>query len=588
MTVGSRLRRWRDVLHLVRGEVTGYVGVRLAEVLGLVLFGAVMNALAPLALKWIVDGLTGQGTVGASVPLLVALYAFSQWLARSSAEVRALRYARAERRILRTLSERMFAHVLRLPMRFHLSRQTGAVSQTIDNALDGMRLILHHLVLTVLPVCAELTVAAAVLARLDQPVFIALFCIAAVCYAVLFGRSADGIAASARQAAAARVAAGAVMTDGLLNCEAVKSFGAEGPISGRAARALEHSERAWIAFHRRYTANGLAVAAIFAMSLTATLVLALHGVRARRLTVGGFVLVNTYMLQLVRPAEMLGFAVQGFAQGTAMLDKGLALLTEIPEPAAGAPLRSGSPGALEFERVSLAYEPGRAALEDVSFALAAGSTLGIVGQSGSGKTSIARLLLRLVEPDGGVIRLDGVPIAEIAPEALRDAIAVVPQDVVLFDDTIEYNIAVARPQARREDIERAVRLAQLEELIRSLPQGRDTRVGERGVQLSGGERQRIAIARAALRRPLIYVFDEATAALDSRTEQRILEALHTLSRSATTLLIAHRLASIRHAERIVVLHGGRLVESGSHEALLCIGGHYAALWHAQHSDAAAA
>ena len=319
MILGSRLQRWRDVCSLLRREVTPYVRARLAEVLLLVLFGALMSGLAPLALKWTIDALDREGHVPLSAGILIGLYAFSQWLARSGAEVRALRYARAERRILRTLSERMFAHVLRLPLRYHLSRQTGAVSQTIENALEGVRMILHHLVFTVLPVGAELTVAAVVLARSGQLLFLMMFCAAAACYVVLFGRSAAQIAESAREAAAARVAAGAVMTDGLLNYEAVKSFGAEGLMAGKVARALKRSEQAWLAFHRRYTANGLAVAGVFALFLVVTLACALRSVRAGQMTIGGFVLVNTYMLQMVRPAEMLGFAVQGLSHGSALL-----------------------------------------------------------------------------------------------------------------------------------------------------------------------------------------------------------------------------------------------------------------------------
>ena len=345
MSPASRVPRWRSVLRLLRGEMTPFVRIRLAEVLLLVMLGAVMSALAPLALKWIVDGLVGQGRIPLSAGILIGLYAFSQWLARASTEIRALRFARAERRILRTMSERMFAHVLHLPLRFHLGRQTGALSQTIDNGLEGVRMILHHLVFTVLPVGAELSVAAVVLARLDQPVFLVLFCAAAVCYAVLSGRSAGRISASAREAAAARVSAGAVMTDGLLNYETVKSFGAEGLIAGKAARALERSERAWLTFHRRYTSNGLAVAGVFALFLTATLLYALRDVQAGGLTVGGFVLVNTYMLQLVRPAEMLGFAVQGFAHGAALHEKALGLFAEPPETAGGERLERSTPGA---------------------------------------------------------------------------------------------------------------------------------------------------------------------------------------------------------------------------------------------------
>ena len=588
MTSLSRRQRWRDAVEVVRAEVTPYVARRLVQVLSLVVFGAAMNAVGPLALKWLIDGVSGQRPVRLAVGVLVGLYAGSQWLGRSSAELRALQYARAERRILRTLNERLFAHVLCLPLRYHLTRQTGAVSQTIENGLEGVRLILHHLVFTVLPVCAELMLAGFVLYRLHQPVFLGLFSGAALCYAVVFGRSARHIGDSAREAAATRVAAGAVMTDGLMNFETVKAFGAESLVRGKAGRALERSEAAWIHFYRRYARNGLAVAAVFAVFLAATLTYAVRAVHAGSLTLGGFVLVNTYMLQLVRPAEMLGFGVQGFAQGAALLEKAMVLLSVVPESVSGAPVPRTLDGGIEFDRVTLRYAPGRAALESLSFTVGAGATLGIVGESGSGKSSIVRLLLRLVEPESGVIRLGGLALTEVSPGALRGAIAVVPQDVVLFDDTIEFNITVAKPQASRAEVEHAVRIAQLEEFIAALPERYDTVVGERGVRISGGERQRIAIARAALRHPLVYVFDEATSALDSRTEQAVLTRLRAAAGSATTVLIAHRLASVVHAQCILVLQGGRVIECGRHEALLQAQGRYAALWAAQHPGAAAA
>ena len=588
MTSLSRRQRWRDAVEVVRAEVTPYVARRLVQVLSLVVFGAAMNAVGPLALKWLIDGVSGQRPVRLAVGVLVGLYAGSQWLGRSSAELRALQYARAERRILRTLNERLFAHVLCLPLRYHLTRQTGAVSQTIENGLEGVRLILHHLVFTVLPVCAELMLAGFVLFRLHQPVFLGLFSGAALCYAVVFGRSARHIGDSAREAAATRVAAGAVMTDGLMNFETVKAFGAESLVRGKAGRALERSEAAWIHFYRRYARNGLAVAAVFAVFLAATLAYAVRAVHVGSLTLGGFVLVNTYMLQLVRPAEMLGFGVQGFAQGAALLEKAMVLLSVVPESVSGAPVPRTLDGGIEFDRVTLRYAPGRAALESLSFTVGAGATLGIVGESGSGKSSIVRLLLRLVEPESGVIRLGGLALTEVSPGALRGAIAVVPQDVVLFDDTIEFNITVAKPQASRAEVEHAVWIAQLEEFIAALPERYDTVVGERGVRISGGERQRIAIARAALRHPLVYVFDEATSALDSRTEQAVLTRLRAAAGSATTVLIAHRLASVVHAQCILVLQGGRVIECGRHEALLQAQGRYAALWAAQHPGAAAA
>ena len=583
-----RQGRWREAAWLIKGEISPYVARRLGAVLLLVVFGALMNAVAPLALKWIIDGLRSHGRVPLGAMVLVGCYAGSQWLGRSSAELRMLRYAQAERRILRTLNQNLFVHVLRVPLRFHLDGQSGAVNQAIENGLDGVRLILHHLVFTLLPVCTELLLVGWILSRLHEPVFLVLFALASVSYAILFGVSAARIAESAREAAEARVASGAVMMDGLLNFETVKAFGAEGQVSDKARGALETSEQAWVRFYRRYAHNGLAVALVFALFLTGTMMFALRAVHAGALTVGGLVLVNTYMLQLVRPAEMLGFGVQGFAHGVAMLDGALDILAVAPETGVGLRLPNCARGMLEFEHVTLRYGPGRVALEDVSFTVPAGATLGVVGQSGSGKSSIVRLLLRLMEPDAGVIRIDGMAVSDLAPSVLRESIAVVPQDVMLFDDTIEYNIAVGRPQTTRGEVERAARLAQLESAIATMPEGYGTIVGERGLRLSGGERQRIALARAALRRALVYVFDEATAALDAGMERAVLAGVRALSAQATTVIIAHRLESVVHADRILVLHAGRVTESGTHEGLLRAGGAYAALWQAQHRGAAAA
>jgi ATP-binding cassette subfamily B protein len=279
----------------------------------------------------------------------------------------------------------------------------------------------------------------------------------------------------------------------------------------------------------------------------------------------------------------MGRAVQVITQGLGMLDRMLQLFREPPERLDdndGDPAAAGR-GELEFDRVRLSYRSERTILNDVSFALPAGRTLGIVGASGAGKSTIVRLLVRLVEPDGGRILLDGIDIATIPLQTLRRAIAIVPQDTVLFNDTLAYNIGLGRPGSSRKDIERAARLAHLDELVKRLPEGLETRVGERGIKLSGGERQRVSIARAALKRPRIYSFDEATSSLDSRTEREILQNLREISQRCTTLVIAHRLSTVVHADEIVVLHEGMIVERGTHEQLLRSQGRYAALWKAQ-------
>ena len=586
----SGLAGLREIFHLVWTEASRFVKVRLSVVLALVIIASVLTALGPVALKLVVDGFTGQ-TKGTSVSplLLIGLYVLSQWLARAIGEIRGLIYARAERRMFRALSERLFAHLMQLPLRFHLDRQTGAVSQTLDNGLQGYQMIQHHLVFTFLPVTAELGTIIVVLMRSAHPIFLVLFCGALVCYAAAFTYAAITLSGPAETASAAHVDANAAMTDGILNYETVKYFTAEAIVQEKVSQALWRTEAEWVRFFRRYAFNGLVVATIFAVFLGATILYAAHEVGGSRMTVGDFVLVNAYMLQVVRPVEMLGYAMQGLSQGVAMLKKMLALFRETPEPQRSddrVPL--GGPGELEFENVVLSYPSQRAVLKGVSFKIPAGKMLGIVGASGSGKSTIVRLLVRLFEPDSGRILLGGIPISALSLAKLRRSIAVVPQDTVLFNDTIGCNIAFGKALSAHEDIEQAAKLAHLHAFIMSLPDKYNTRVGERGVKLSGGEKQRVSIARAAIKRPRIYVFDEATSSLDSNTEREILRNLQEMSRFSTTLVIAHRLSTIVHADEIVVLENGTIVERGTHASLLRENGRYAALWQTQQQGPVAA
>ena len=484
--------------------------------------------------------------------------------------------------MFRTLSERLFGHVMRLPLRYHLERQTGAISQTLVNGLEGYQMIVHHLVFTFLPLLVELGTTSVILLGLKQPIYFVLFSGAVACYTVAFTIAAIRVAAAATQASTAHIDAAASMTDGVIALETVKFYAAEEIILQRVSQALIRTETEWIAFYRRYAMNGLVVSAIFGGFLLATVLVAARQVQAGQLTLGGFVLVNTYMLQLTRPVEMLGYAMQAFSQGTAMLTKMLELLRQVPEPQqeSDSCLTSG-PGELHFQNVSFSYNSDRPILKHLTFTVLPGRTLGIVGVSGGGKSTIVRLLVRLLEPTNGRILLDGEPVSELSLEKLRQAIAVVPQDTVLFDDTLLFNIGFGKPGSTFEEIQAAARRAHLHEFIDRLPEGYATRVGERGVKLSGGERQRVAIARAALKNPRIYVYDEATSSLDSRTEQEILENLREISKFSTTFIIAHRLSTVVHADEIVVLDNGSIAERGSHAALLKEGGRYAELWRAQ-------
>jgi ATP-binding cassette subfamily B protein len=595
--LNARLGILREVWALVWSQADGFVKARMTIALLLITAASALTALGPLALKLLVDGLTGPVMPPAlSIGLLVCLYVFSQWLARSVGEIRGLIYARAERRMSRTLSERLFAHILRLPLRFHLNRQTGALTQSLTNGLQGYQMVLHTVVFSILPVASELGTVVVVLAKLGQPTFLGMFCAAIVCYVIVFSYAAHRTRKAARSASAAQVESTGTMTDGILNYETVKYFAAEPIVEGKVSGALVQSEVEWVRFYRQYAVNGLLVATIYAAFLGATIWYAAQEVQGARISIGTFVLINTYMLQIVRPVEMLGYAVQSLSQGVAYLDKMLELFREKTEPGFVPPREAlqsapsspqgaaGRVGELEFRDVCLAYRADRSVLKGVSFKLSAGHTLGIVGPSGSGKSTVVRLVARLLEPDRGTILLDGVPIQEWSLRELRESIAVVPQDTVLFDDSIGYNIGFGRPGSSQEDIEEAARLANLHDFILSLPEQYATRVGERGVKLSGGERQRVSIARAALKRPRIYVADEATSSLDSQTEGDIVKNLEEVSRNTTTLVIAHRLSTVVHADQIVVVDAGVVAERGTHASLLAQNGRYAALWRAQHQE----
>ncbi len=578
-----------EIMGILWSDADRFVRRRLAAVILLVIATSVLTALGPLALKGLVDGFTGRAQNLPSPSLLVGAYVLSQFLARAVGEVRGLVYARAERRMFRVLSGRLFAHILRLPLRFHLNRKTGAVSQTLENGLTGYQMILHHFVFTLLPVTAELGTIIIVLIRLAHPAFLLLFCAALVCYAVVFTYSAKTIARSARSASAAHVDAAAQMTDTLLNVELVKYFAAESIVQDRVDRALSRTETEWVGFYRRYAFNGVTVSTIFATFLAVTTLYAVHEVEGARLTVGDFVLITAYMLQVIRPVEALGFAVQGFSQGVAMLEKVLALFHEKSEPQQpGEVVRHDGPGQLEFENVTLSYGPQRAALRGVSFKVPAGKTVGVVGASGSGKSTLVRLLMRLLEPDAGRIILDGVPISALSLSTLRQSIAVVPQDAVLFNDSVGDNIGFGKENCTQAEIEQAASRAHLRDFIANLPDAYDTNVGERGLKLSGGERQRLAIARAAIKRPRIYIFDEATSALDSATEIEIVRNLREISQSITTLVISHRLSTVMHADEIIVLEAGAVVERGTHASLLRQHRRYSAFWAAQQPPSVAA
>ncbi|MBM0108672.1 ABC transporter ATP-binding protein/permease [Steroidobacter sp. S1-65] len=577
----------REALQLLWSAADGFAKRRLLVALALVAGGSLLAAATPIALKLLVDSLAQEGTGAGGAALATALvflglYVLGMYLGRVVSEARLFLHLRAEQRVQRQVGRRLFEHLVRLPLRFHLEKKTGAIGETVTQGMRGYQLLLQHFIHTFLPVIIEFVAVALVLAHFGHAEYISILAVASIAYVYAFQRGAIAIQEPSRLASRAHIDANAVLTDSLINHETVKYFDAEPVVCNRYDLALGRTERSWARFFALRAKNSILVHTIFGLSLAVTSYFALVDVFRGAMTVGDFVLLNAYVIRLVQPLEMIGLAVRDTAQGVAFLDSLLALFREQTEIEAVNARSAAAPrGELQFDRVCFSYHEARAVLRNVSFAVPAGKTVAVVGASGSGKSSLIRLLFRLYEPNAGAILLDGTPIRDLSLSALRQAIAVVPQDTVMFHDTIANNIGFGRADATLQDIQEAARIANLHEFILTLPDGYDTMVGERGLKLSGGERQRVAIARAALKKPKIFVFDEATSSLDTQTEREILRNLIEVSAHSTTLVIAHRLSTIVHADEIIVLDRGAVRERGTHAQLCARNGAYAGLWQAQ-------
>ncbi len=560
---------------------------RLLLIVMLVIVTAVLMALTPFALKALVDRLVSHRGALSPPFLLVSVYVACYSVARILTEIRTLIFARLERRLFSRLCERAFAHVMQLPLTFHLRRATGALTQILQNGLDGYQMVLRLLLLTAGPILVELLTILVIIGQLRAPILLVCFSGALLAYTTVYTISMGPVVQAYRSAATARVDVAAAITDGILNYETVKLFTAEAAIQDRVSQAAACMEREWIRFHVRSGVRGLLnallIGTLFSLAAFYTCREVWHG----RMTPGEFVLVNTYVLELARPLEMLGVSIQELIQGVTLVDRLMQLFEEPTESRDEAHSgRAPEPAAIEFRAVSASYDADRPVLHNVSFTVPAGKSLGIVGASGAGKSTIVRLLTRMIEPCAGDIRLDGHSLRMIPLCEVRRTVAVVPQDAVLFYASLRYNISLGDSRYTSEQIERATRVAGLASFIASLPQGYDTLVGERGVRLSGGERQRVSIARAALKGAPIYVFDEATSSLDSALEREILTNLRSLAATSTTVIIAHRLSSLMHADEIIVVENGTVTERGVHRRLLQSKGRYYRLWCAQQAQAA--
>jgi ATP-binding cassette subfamily B protein len=561
---------------------------RIALALALVVIAKLANLVVPMLLKRLVDGLSGApAELVLPVGLLLASGA-SRLSVTLFTELRQVVFARVMARVSRRVTLQVFRHLHALSLKFHLARRTGGVARDVERGGTAISDLLDWSIYTILPTALEVLLVTGVLAWAYDWTFAAITLATLAAYIGFTFAVTEWRTRYYRASVEADTRANERAVDSLLNYETVKYFGNEEHEARRYDANLQHLEEAQVKARKTLAVLNLGQTTVVALGVTAMMWDAAAGVVAGRMTVGDLVLVNAYLLQLAAPLNLLGMMYREVKQAFTNLERLFGLLDErqdVQDRDGAQPLRTRQPR-VAFERVSFAYDPRRPILQDVDFAIEPGATLAVVGHSGSGKSTLARLLYRFYDVDAGRIAISdeaGVArdIRDYTQASVRGAIAIVPQDTVLFNDTIFYNIQYGRPDATRAEVEAAARAAHIHELIVSLPDGYDSEVGERGLKLSGGEKQRVAIARALLKNPAILIFDEATSALDSRSERAIQAELDRIAVGRTTLMIAHRLSTVMHADEILVLDAGRVVERGSHAGLIALDGQYAQMWRLQ-------
>jgi ATP-binding cassette subfamily B protein len=546
------------------------------------------NVAVPLVFKEMIDGLTTAQQALTLPALLLALYGALRFSTSLFTELREILFARVTQQAVRRIALEVFRHLHALSLRFHLERQTGGVSRDIERGSRSISSLISYTLYSILPTLVEITLVLSILfARYDSG-FVLITLISLTAYIIFTITVSNWRIDLRRRVNDTDSAANTRAIDSLLNYETVKYFNNEEYEAQRYDTQMRHWEDAATRSQISLSWLNLGQQIIIALGVTAMMWRAAIGVVDGRMTIGDLVLVNAFLIQLYMPLSFLGVVYREIRQSLADIERMFDLLAVNREIADAPDAKTLAPGPVEvsFETVDFAYEPKRQILYGVDFAIPAGHTVAVVGQSGAGKSTLARLLYRFYDIGGGHIRINGIDLRELTQSSLRSAIGIVPQDTVLFNDTIFYNIQYGRPTASREEVLAAAHAAQLAEFIEVLPDGYETKVGERGLKLSGGEKQRVAIARALLKNPPLLIFDEATSALDSKTEKAIQASLDHAARGRTTLVVAHRLSTIMNADEILVMEGGSIVERGSHPALLEAGGRYAQMWALQQQEEA--
>jgi len=572
----------------------GDLKLRVIGSLFLLLAAKLATISVPFTFKWATDALAGHGTapvaasdwllwaIGAPVVMTIA-YGGMRILMAALTQLRDGLFAKVAMHAVRRLAYRTFIHMHELSLRFHLERKTGGLTRVLERGRNGIETIVRMVILQLSPTIIELAFIVVVLMWQFDWRYVAVITVTVALYMTYTYHATEWRIGIRRKMNDSDTDANIKAIDSLLNYETVKYFSAEEREAARYDRAMARYEDASVRAYTSLAVLNAGQAVIFTVGLAAVMAMCAFEIRSGSKTVGDFVLINAMMIQLYQPLNFMGMVYREIKQAITDIETMFSILAREPEikDVKNAPALRVKTGTIRFEDVSFAYDPARRILKAISFEVAAGKTVAVVGPSGAGKSTISRLLFRFYDLSGGRILIDDQDIAMVTQKSLRQAIGMVPQDTVLFNDTIRYNIRYGRWEATDAEVEQAARLAQIDALIRIAPKGYETEVGERGLKLSGGEKQRVAIARTILKGPPILVLDEATSALDSHTEKEIQDALERVSRNRTTLVIAHRLSTIVGADEIIVLDRGEIVERGTHYALLAKNGLYASMWNRQ-------